>query len=370
MTPVFRVEALPALEGDALLISYGPSEEDLRWIAIDAGHASTGRRLARRLEELGVAAIELLVVTHVDADHIEGMLTFLEDVSGRIRIDEVWFNGWRHLREDLEGFGPAQGERLTTLIADLPWNEAFGGRAVRVGDDGLPPGPLLLNGGMRLHVLSPDRAKLARMAPVWEKACRDAGLMPGEGRGAKPSVPGLEQMGGDLEVLAATRTKEDAAPANGTSIAVLAEYAGRRALFAGDAHPGLLCASLNSVNGGARIGLDLFKLPHHGSQANVTRELLAALECRDFLFSTDGSKFNHPDPVAVARVITSRTDGTRLIFNYRQRNTTVWEERSAHERRHPFTCSFPEVEDGSTIMDLIPAPEAEKPGTDVPAGGG
>jgi len=106
-----------------------------RWpphVLVDAGHTSTGKALAVELLDRGTGELELLVVTHVDADHIEGMLDFLEAVSGRIAIADVWFNGWRHLQEGLEGMGPAQRERLTTLIARLPWNAIAGGRAIRV----------------------------------------------------------------------------------------------------------------------------------------------------------------------------------------------------------------------------------------------
>ncbi|MEH3036198.1 MAG: MBL fold metallo-hydrolase [Sphingomonas adhaesiva] len=352
---VFRLEAMPAREGDALLLSYGGSEHDLRHVVIDAGRSSTGKALAAHLVGQGIARIEALVVTHVDADHIEGTLDFLKAVRAKVEIADVWFNGYRHL-SDVEELGAAQGEDLTALIALLSWNRVVDGGAIRVAPDGAPMRLPPLAGGLEMTVLSPDAAKLRKMIPVWERECSKAGIVPGEGRSDEAPTPvGFEHMGGemDVETLAATWTKDDTAPANGTSIALLAEFGGKRILLGADAHPDLLTASLKRLDGGARVRLDLMKVPHHGSQANVTSALLAAVDCRDFLISTDGSKFGHPDDVAVARIVASRKDGVRLWFNYRKPRTTAWETRSATEAGHPFSCEFAD-EGGSVTVPLLP----------------
>ena len=74
-------------------------------------------------------SFELLVVTHVDSDHIAGVLELLRDEAIGATFGEVWFNAWRHLQEALEGLGPVEGELLTqTILArDLAWNDAFDG---------------------------------------------------------------------------------------------------------------------------------------------------------------------------------------------------------------------------------------------------
>ena len=350
---VLRLEALAAREGDALLLSYGEAEDVLRHVVIDAGHASTGKVFAKHLGDLGVTRIEALVVTHVDADHIEGTLDFLKAVRGTVEVGDVWFNGWKHLH-GMQHFGPAQGEDLTALIETFAWNEVVDGGAIRVGDDGAPVRLPPLADGLVMTVLSPNAAKLRKMIPVWERECRKAGIVPGEGRREDPPAPpGFEHFGGeDVETLAATVTKDDTAVANGTSIALLAEWRGKRILLGADAHPDLLTASLARLEGGAKVRLDLMKVPHHGSQANVTAKLLAAVDCRDYLISTDGSKFSHPDDVAVARIVASRTNGVRLWFNYRKPRTTAWETRAATETGHPFECEFAD-ENASIVVPLF-----------------
>lgn len=60
----------------------------------------------------------------------------------------------------------------------------------------------------------------------------------------------------------------------------------------------------------------MVKLPHHGSKLNLSLNLL---DCDRYLFSTDGTwAARHPNPVAVARLVTSRT-GVQLEFKFNYR---------------------------------------------------
>ena len=55
----------------------------------------------------------------------------------------------------------------------------------------------------------------------------------------------------------------------------LVEWADRPCLLAGDAHPDVLTAGLDQLVGADNVlEVDVFKLPHHGSKANVTLRLL------------------------------------------------------------------------------------------------
>ena len=161
----FRITALPADDGDCLVLSYGPAA-GLKHVVIDAGRKGTANRLAAYIAAEGITRLELLVVTHVDADHIEGMLDFLDD-HPTLDIGDIWFNGYKHLLEGLDVLGAPQGEKLTARIKNRPWNVAFGGKAARVADDGAPVRMPPLAGGMTFTILSPNRAKLAKLEPVW-----------------------------------------------------------------------------------------------------------------------------------------------------------------------------------------------------------
>jgi beta-lactamase superfamily II metal-dependent hydrolase len=343
----FRVTALPANEGDCLVLSYG-EQNDLRHIVIDAGRKGTAAKLTPYLAQEKITRLELLVVTHVDADHIEGMLDFL-DTHQEMEIADIWFNGYRHLREGLSAMGPVQGEKLTTRLASRSWNLAFGGAAARVADDGTPVKMPALPGGMVFTILSPNKHKLALLEPVWVEECRKQGLTPGHGVEEEKPKAGLHALGANLAEIAATNTTEDSTEANGSSIAMIAEYGGKRALLGADAHADILCDSLTRLNGGAPVAIDLLKVPHHGSQANVTLGLMKALQCCDFFVSTSGARYKHPDTVAIARLIVGSAGKARLRFNYLQPKTQFWKDRSFIAGEPPYECLFPDGDHGVSI---------------------
>ena len=80
----FRIDMLPARRGDCLWIEYGDPTQPHR-LLIDGGTGGTRRTIAKRLRDLppDQRRLDLLVITHVDADHIAGMLELLERADGR-----------------------------------------------------------------------------------------------------------------------------------------------------------------------------------------------------------------------------------------------------------------------------------------------
>ena len=125
---MFKVTMLPAHVGDAIWIEYGPKEGPHR-VLIDGGTSPTAAEVLNgRIEKLGAGAFELLIVTHIDTDHIGGIVSMLRKLSTPKVFKQVWFNGWINLAPETKEFlGPIDGEKLTTLIHDLklPWNEGF-----------------------------------------------------------------------------------------------------------------------------------------------------------------------------------------------------------------------------------------------------
>lgn len=353
---MFEIEMLPAREGDALWIRYGRSSSP-NHILIDGGRAGTYTDIKHRFAQLpeDQREFELFVVTHVDRDHIEGALKLLEDPDLDLAFKEIWFNGYDHLHGvELETFGALQGERLTTAILRRKerWNSAFGGGPIKVGDDGNLP-TRTLPGGMKLTVLSPDTNKLKKLIPKWESECEEAGLQPGiEARVAE--VEGMEHFGGrpNVETLASHPLKPDTTLPNGSSIALLAEYDGIRVLLAADAHLDRLSASLHALSvDHAPVALDAFKLSHHGSSGNLSRDLLQQVNCSRYLISTNGSYFKHPTPEAIARLLRFGGEGKTLYFNYASEYTQLWDdEQLQHE--YDYLTEFPPDGDGALVVTL------------------
>ena len=82
----------------------------MRRILIDGGRPGTYPRLRQLLDQLDDKELELMVVTHVDQDHILGVLAMLEDDTLPVTFKDVWFNGYDELMDNVESFGPQDGK--------------------------------------------------------------------------------------------------------------------------------------------------------------------------------------------------------------------------------------------------------------------
>src|SRR6185295_549265 len=173
---MLTIEMLPAHHGDSLLIEYG-DEARPRRVLIDGGTESSTGDIVKRLGRIGKSvALELLVVTHVDEDHIGGMLKLLDTNAKLIDPKDVWFNAYRHLFPP-DKLGATLGESLSTAIesAGFGWNKAFGGKSVVVPCSGPMP-KVTLAGGATITLLSPTWDKLEKLRPRWEAECVKAGI--------------------------------------------------------------------------------------------------------------------------------------------------------------------------------------------------
>lgn len=384
MSKHLNVTMLPAKEGDCLLVSYGETDA-LKYILIDAGRAWTYKNaLKKTLEDKAIDTLELLVVTHVDRDHIDGILSLVKDDSLQLTVKNIWFNGWEHLdnsgieqadlsdlsdlddlsdlgglndEQDLEEFGAKMGEEFSPFIIQKkwPWNKQFKGYAVEVRDDAAENEIQI--GEIKLTLLSPNRQKLDELKPVWKKECEKAGITPGASLDEYVvEDDDIEVFGApNIERLAVEAFKDDHSKANGSSIAFILEYQGKKLLLSGDAHVDLLLSGLKKLGATKQqpYFLDLFKVPHHGSKYNISKELLEVISCQNFLVSTNGNYFKHPEDVAMARLIKFGTDDATIHFNYKTDFNKYWENQSWQNRYH-YQVEFPEeTENGFKTITLI-----------------
>lgn len=346
---MLKIELLPAAHGDALLIEYGDEKSPHR-VLIDGGTPGSYARVDARLAQIGAQVdLDLLVVTHVDEDHIGGTLAQLQKNPGRLNPADVWFNGYRHLAPP-DRLGAVQGETLSTAIQDLgwTWNGAWNGGSVVVPDSGDLP-TVTLPGGAVITLLSPTWKKLGKLVATWEKECAKVGMTPGQS--AAPSdVLGRRPPPSDIDVpaLLSVKFKSESSAANGSSIAFLLEYDGKRVLLGADAHSDVLVSSLRRLSKDP-LAIDAFKVNHHASQGNVSPALLDALQCSRYLISSDGSTYGHPDPEAIARIVA--TPGKKsLLFNYDSEYTRPWAQ-AALRRKYKYTTGFADP-DAPLIVEL------------------
>ena len=341
-----RVDMLPARHGDSLWIEYGRGNARPSRVLIDCGPKGSDDELRRRIDALPPQEreFELFILSHIDDDHIGAAITLLKDAKQLgLRFGDVWFNGWRHLSEHLNA---AQGEAFSALLQSegLPWNQMVGGAAMVREVDTVPE--FTLPGGMKLTLLSPTPDRLKALARSWK---REVGDLAGQAEAGSKYLGRVPSSSDDVNALAAMPFESDKTAANGSSIAVLAEFGGHSLLLGADAHAPVLEEAVRLLcrqRGIATLAIDAFKLPHHGSQNNLSVPLLAQLRCPHYLVSTSGARFYHPDREAIARVIAhgrQTEQPATLWFNYRTPEplNAVW-DKAALKAQHGYATVYPE----------------------------
>ena len=362
----FHIEMLPAKHGDALWIEYG-SPARTRRIMIDGGPINAWPEVSARLEQLppGDQGVELVVISHVDTDHIEGLIRLMAEPENRwpIAPAEIWFNGWRHI-EEANTLGGREGEFLSALIHrrafDL-WNTSFDGKAVCTGK--LPGDVVELADSMRLTLVSPNAESLAALKKDWQKNVDKWEIDPGDLDAAWQQLvdtnkfhPGEELTLGpdDLsEKLRDLLKGRDSGAANGSSIAFLAEFGGKSCLLLADAHPKVVCETLRNhgYTKEAPLKVDALKMAHHGSKNNITPELLELVDAKQYLVSTNGDKFGHPNSEAIEAVIQGSRRKPTLCFNYRSDHNIEWEAK-ALEPGSNFRTKYPAIGESGIVVKL------------------
>jgi CHAT domain/Metallo-beta-lactamase superfamily len=356
-TAVFEIEMLPAENGDCLWVQYGDRKSPRRCV-IDCGAPSAARHLAARVEQVErqQRIFELFVLTHIDSDHISGVLPFFQKPPEDLKFQEIWFNGWKQLPRDQ--LGVKQAEEFSKLLSAPElrgsWNRSFANGAKTAAQPVVTPdsGPLpciRLPDEMKVTVLSPGMGQLAELARKWMEGLLE--LYPDKRKqdllarkAPPPPVEDFEQF--DVDALAEKKAPRDKSVANGSSIALLFEFGGKAALFTGDAHAEVVAGSIRRLladrgaPSGARLRLDALKLSHHGSANALTKDLLDAIECNRYLVSTDGAKFYHPDREAIARVIRYGGPNPVLYFNYRTPLNELWANEII-QKRFDYTTVYP-----------------------------
>ena len=344
------LEMLLAGHGDALLLEYGQAD-DLHRILIDGGpyysYDKPGglRERLLALIDAGQGEFELLVITHVDSDHIDGVIRLLQDpaMTGLL-FKDIWFNDWRQLQPEAVGvLAGVHGEFLGALLEDrqLPWNShpKLGGGPVVVPDEGELP-VLELTGTARVTLLSPGPAELANLRKNWAASVRRAGFSPGDRQAALKELAQRARYGPPQGVLG---QEADDSPANGSSIAFLFEYEGRRLLLAGDAWPTVLEHSLTRYTNrhGEPVAVADFKLAHHGSFSNLSRRLIQMLSADHYLVSSSSQYYHHPDAEAIELILQNHRGGVPvLVFNYLSPQTKPFADVRL-QRERGFTALFP-----------------------------
>lgn len=388
MNEFFRIKMLPAGYGDCFWIEYG-NDVSLHRILIDGGLINSSKTLRDLINNIPEAdrKIELLVCTHIDNDHINGLISLMRQRPRGLGIDDVWFNGWREMEsflpEEPPGgkkglasagkpdlmkvaqaldpssqsglLGEAEGLNFAGFLEDfeIKCNRAFDQQAVVIPDDGDLPSRTL-PGGMKVTVLGPPKKRLSRLAKEWQDWIN---VHPDHKRVLELYAEKTGLLGGGLdakmvEMLASLPFREDKGAPNGSSIVLLLEYAGKKALFTGDAFPSDVAAALSRYDADSKvISVDSFKVSHHGGKPNTSPKLLQLLDVTHYLISSNGVSHGHPDRETISRILVEGPSKKKTVhFNYRSEFNEIWDNPELM-REFDYEAVYPEEGDvGITLV--------------------
>lgn len=307
---MFALRLIEAHHGDCFLLHYGTASKP-RHILVDGGPwrvfdqhlAGTLKRFVGRGKKL-----DRVICSHSDTDHTIGLLDLLGEVKSELdagevptaRIGGLWHNSFADtlgqaianrtyaLLETVQAHGLsmteseamfqgiADGRQLRRLarMMDIELNE--GKTKLSYNGNGSPPEYRF--GNLRLKVFGPLPSQLRGLQSEWR-----AWLKANEDEVARGRV--------DLAA------NSDQSKRNLASIHVYARAHGKTMLLTGDGRgdhieKGLRKAGLTDSQN--RLHVDLLKLPHHGSDRNITKGFIERITA-DIYAVSGNHEHENPD---------------------------------------------------------------------------
>ncbi len=307
---------LPAFHGDCILIKTYDSNNDEFIILVDGGTAQTFKyTLKAELE--AIKHINLLVLTHIDSDHIAGLISlFKSSLIDSIAIDEIWMNHPELVEVNTdELISTKQGDSLKELILLKKPDVKL--REITTADKSI------VKDGIEFKILSPtpqikeelyrqwrlsdlpktdtDNVNISSQKEIHSNSLEDLG---------KISFSPDKNINGDIF--------------NSSSISFVLKCIDISILLLADSRSEIITESLrqNCFSESNPLEVDYVKVSHHGSLNNTSQEQLGLIKSNNFIISTNGgtSDHKHPSRETIARIVYSsqrKDEVLTIYFNYK-----------------------------------------------------
>ncbi|HJQ56859.1 MAG TPA: hypothetical protein VJ890_08125 [Vineibacter sp.] len=344
---IFSLDVRRARKGDCLLLHFGTRQAP-GLVMIDGGPRGVYAphlkprieqiRKARRLADNAPLDVNLLMVSHVDDDHIQGILDLTKELMDAkrarrpqaIRVLSLWHNSFDNVignppaeltamfkgqfgAASTSGEPPAdltveaddddldeesvraslmvlasieQGARLRgeADALEFPLNPEFDGKLIVAAKAAVD-----VADGLTFTVAGPMQKEIKALHKKHEAWLKDL-----EKKGKSPS-----------DALAAY---VDTSVPNLSSVVVLAEAAGKRMLLTGDARGDKILQGLEltgRLKKGGKTHVDLLKVPHHGSARNLETDFFVRVTADHYVLSGNGEHGN-PEREALEMLLEAR----------------------------------------------------------------
>lgn len=358
-----KIQIFQSAQGDCLLLT----GEDGTNMLVDGGMSDTYRKhVAPTLGamEQNDEVLDLVCVSHIDQDHILGILTMLDDaVAWKVfdyqtsrgrqwrrprsprppQVKAIWHNAFTDQvsrnRGDIEDLlvlhmqgtffsgnidfaddllDLVNSERQALRLADridenqlnVPLNPEFDGGLMYTFS---PHAPLRV-GGLNCHLVGPYLEELEDLRNDWNVWVRknheaiDNIRRKAREDSRRLGLTELESLINDLRLKTGLGERAKVSVPNLASLMFLVEENGKRVLLTGDGHKDTILEGLNDaglLEQDGTIHVDVLKIAHHGSEHNTDLEFYQLITADHYIFCGDGAHHN-PDSRIVDALLDSR----------------------------------------------------------------
>jgi beta-lactamase superfamily II metal-dependent hydrolase len=344
---MLKLHLVQADHGDCLILEHGKSSSP-RYILIDGGPSNVYKtHLRGKLREIkaGGGKLDLAILSHVDDDHIVGLLDLMTElrqqrkagVAETIAIEALWHNTFsQNVGRDIgdrfkmlmqDSIIPrglmtvsnraaksiGQGDELTqnAYALNIPINPKFEPERLVCVDNA----PTSIHyGNLKLQIVGPTVKNLRALRTKWLAWLKEQEKRL---RVRSPAAAARAAVAADESI------------PNLSSIMVFAKTGRKTLLLTGDGRGDDLLEGLDQaklLDPNERLHVNVLKLPHHGSQRNVTPKFLEKVTADQYVICANGKNGN-PDwntlewLVQTAKkegrsidiFVTNRTDSTRRL---------------------------------------------------------
>ena len=333
----FTLDVRRARKGDCLILHFGTKDKP-GLALIDGGPSNVYEphlkprlaeiREARGLDPDATLPVDVMMVSHIDDDHIEGILELTKELveaqDGQQRLPLKISGLWHNTFDDIIGNSPKE---LTAAVT-----ASFGAASLSGEPDveGLDPdaAKVLASVSQGFHLRDDSKKLKLRINPQLKGQlvlAQKKGPKIDMGKGLTFTIIGpmndevvdlqkdhddfLKKQQKDKDALASFT---DTSVANLSSLVVLAEVNKKRILFTGDARgdkvlEGLELVGLLKKDGKSTINVDVLKCPHHGSDRNIDPIFFRRIPAKHYVFSGDGEHGN-PERATLQMLLDERGD--------------------------------------------------------------
>lgn len=353
---MFSLHVIQAEFGDCLMLQYGTPASP-RFTLIDGGPPgifdnSLKDVLQQKVKPKG-GRLERIILSHIDNDHIVGLIDLLTELRaqqtngqpGLVSIDGLWHNSFAKTLDPNNVLGPrvnslmavagiqatmghatatingiSEGNKLRQFaqILQIPINQGLHD-PITVDSVASP----ISGGNLQLEIVGPTQANLDALREKWKEWLdeHEAQIAAGNAKvmaNADRSVPNL------------------------SSICFVARAEGRTILFTGDARSDHILQGLrvkNLLDASGRANFDVFKVPHHGSDRNITKAFFRKVTADRYVISANG-KYGNPDLATLIWLVEAAKDQNRapeiFVTNKTPSTTKLIEEYPPAEYGYKF----------------------------------